>query len=152
MCKIRLRASMRGWLVARTRPSKGPSGTKRCRRPMFGCPTRIILLHPAIHFASAVRDDAIRWQASLASRDGLVLGGKIWGSAGDGVVLGLPPPFSPLLLWFALSSPHLPLSFPAPWTILRRILVDPPGVGRYTSPSPHLWILDLFAWWWLRCG
>jgi hypothetical protein len=32
-------------LVACTRPSKGPSGTKWCRRPIFGCPTRILYLH-----------------------------------------------------------------------------------------------------------
>jgi hypothetical protein len=45
-------------------------------------------LHPAMHLASAVPDEAVRsTQASLASQDGLVLAGRLGTSAGDGAVL-----------------------------------------------------------------
>jgi hypothetical protein len=69
-------APLRGWLVALMRPSKGPPGTFRCNRPMFGCPGRTIYLHPLVPLASIPAEAVSPRRASLASRDGLVLGGK----------------------------------------------------------------------------
>jgi hypothetical protein len=38
---------------------------------------------PPVHFPSAIQDEAVRRaRASLASRDEMVLGGKIWGKRG----------------------------------------------------------------------
>jgi hypothetical protein len=70
-----------GWLIARMRPSKGPSGTKPCKRPMIGFPARMFFLHHGVHRASAVRDKAVRLaRASLASQDITVLRGKSGGT------------------------------------------------------------------------
>jgi hypothetical protein len=50
---------------------------------MFGSLTRTTYLHFPVHFPSAVRDEAVRRaRASLASRDGMVLGEKNWGKRG----------------------------------------------------------------------
>jgi hypothetical protein len=50
---------------------------------MFGSLTRTTYLHRPVHLPSVVRDEAVRRaRASLASRDGMVLGGKNWGKRG----------------------------------------------------------------------
>jgi hypothetical protein len=133
------------------RPSKGPSGTFWCNRPMFGCSGRTIYLHPLIPLASSIPTEVVSpRRASLASRDGLVLDGKrralrgrLRGlgdkSARAGGRLGYRPHSRLSCLHYSDSTSlllPLALGFPAPLTFAGGSLLVLRCFGRYTSPFP----------------
>jgi hypothetical protein len=128
-----------------------------CSWDMFGSPTRIVCLSPLIPLPSSIPAEAIfSPQASLASRDGKLLGGNAGALRGrlrcpsnkstSGWALGLPPPFgaSPVSSALVRSLLFHPLALrpSSPLTISGGPLVVLPTLRQYRKVTfPRLYFL-----------